>query len=49
MKDFIGKEINGLDQMNVDYRTNLEVTEGKGGEFRRIKVEMTFVDAFDKK
>lgn len=46
VKEFIGKEVKNIDKMNVDYRTNIEVTQGKGGEFRRIKVELTFVDAF---
>lgn len=49
VKEFIGKDVNNLDKMNLDYRTDIELTEGKGGEFRRIKVELTFVDAFDKK
>lgn len=46
VKEFIDKEVKNLDSMDVDYRTNIEVTEGKGGEFRRIKVELTFIDAF---
>lgn len=48
VKEFIGKEVKNIDKMNVDYRNNIEVTQGKGGEFRRIKVELTFVDAFQK-
>lgn len=46
VKDFLNKEVKGLEDMNVDYKNYIEVTDGKGGEFRRIKVEMTFVDAF---
>lgn len=47
VKDFINKDVKGLDDMNVDYQTFIDITDGTGGEFRRIKVELTFVDAFD--
>lgn len=46
VRDFIETQIKGLDGMQKDYRNNIEVTEGTGGQFRRIKVELTFVDAF---
>lgn len=46
VKEYIEKNVNQLDKMDVNYRTNIEVKEGKGGEFRRINVTMTFVDAF---
>lgn len=49
VKEYIDKEVKDIDRMNINYRTDIELTDGKGGEFRRIKVELTFVDAFDNK
>lgn len=49
VKDFIKRDVRGLDKMDVDYKTYIDITEGKGGEFRRIKVELTFIDAFENK
>lgn len=46
VEDYINRNIPTLGKMNTDYRHNLEVTAGKGGEFRRITVEFTFVNAF---
>ncbi len=46
VKEYISKNINDLDNMDVDYRYNINLTSGTGGEFRRITVEFTFVDAF---
>lgn len=46
VKEYISRNIPTLERMNTDYRHNIEVTIGKGGEFRRITVEFTFVDAF---
>lgn len=46
VRSFISKQIPALEQMKTDYRHYIEVTEGKGGEYRRIKVEFIFVDAF---
>ena len=46
VKNYIGKNLPEFKEMNVDYLHNIEVTEGKGGEFRRIAVEFIFVDAF---
>lgn len=46
VREYIGKNLPDLKEMNTDYRHNIEVTEGKGGEFRRITVEFIFVDAF---
>lgn len=47
VKDFIGNNVKGLGSMNIDYQTNIDISEDKGGEFRRIKVEFTFVDALN--
>lgn len=46
VKEYIEKNIPAFQQMHTDYRHNIEVTAGKGGEFRRISVEFTFIDAF---
>lgn len=46
VKEYIHKRIPTISKMNTDYLHNIEVTAGKGGEFRRITVEFTFVDAF---
>lgn len=46
VKSFIASNIRSLDSMNADYRYSVEVSDKKGGEYRRISVEFTFVDAF---
>lgn len=46
VKDFLSKNIKGVSEMDTDYNYNIEVTSGKGGEFRRINVQLIFVDAF---
>ncbi len=46
VKEYIGENIPSFGKMNTDYQHNIEVTSGKGGEFRRITVEFTFIDAF---
>lgn len=46
VKNYIANNIRKLDSMNTDYRYSVEVSDKKGGEYRRISVEFTFVDAF---
>ena len=46
VKDYLSKNIAGISMMDTDYTYNIEVTSGKGGEFRRINVQLIFVDAF---
>lgn len=46
VKDYLEKNINGLQDMSKDYRYDVKVSEDKGGEFRRITATFTFVDAF---
>ncbi len=46
VREYIMENVPTLKNMNTNYRHNIEVTSGKGGEFRRITVEFTFVDAF---
>ncbi len=46
VKEYITSNVVALSKMSTDYRHYIEVTSGKGGQFRRITVEFTFVDAF---
>ena len=46
VKDYLSKNIAGVSTMDTDYNYHIEVTSGKGGEFRRINVQIVFVDAF---
>lgn len=47
VKDYIAKEVKNIDGMDVSYITEIELADEKGGEFRRIKAEFVFVDAFE--
>lgn len=44
VKDYISNNIRSLDSMNTNYNYCVEVSDKKGGEYRRINVEFTFVD-----
>ncbi|MDE5942064.1 MAG: WD40 repeat domain-containing protein, partial [Muribaculaceae bacterium] len=46
VKNYLANNISNIDTMNTDYTHHIAVSEGKGGEFRRITAEFTFVDAF---
>lgn len=46
VQDFLEKNVEGLNNMNKDYRYDVKVSEGKGSEFRRITATFTFIDAF---
>ena len=46
VKDFLENNVEGINNMNKDYRYDVKVSEGKGSEFRRITATFTFVDAF---
>ncbi len=46
VKDYLERNVNGLDAMNRNYTYSIAVAEGKGSEFRRIIAEFMFVDAF---
>lgn len=46
VKDFLEKNVDGLKDMNTDYRYDVKVSEGTGSEFRRITASFIFVDAF---
>ena len=45
VKDYMEKNISSLQKMKTSYDTHIEVSENKGGEYRRIGVKFTFVDA----
>ncbi len=46
VKNFLETNVKELQQMRSNYRIDINVTEGKGSQFRRITAEITFVDAF---
>lgn len=46
VKEYIQRNVRTLDNMNVDYRYNIELSDKQGGKYRRINVEFTFVNAF---
>ena len=46
VKDYIEKNIPALQKMKTSYDTYIEVSENKGGEYRRIGVTFTFIDVF---
>ena len=46
VKDYLEKNVEGFNDMNVDYRYDVTVSEDKGGAFRRITASFVFVDAF---
>lgn len=46
VKDYLEKNVKKYDDMKKNYRYEVNVSEDKGSEFRRITAEFTFVDAF---
>lgn len=46
VKNYMEQNITALQKMKTAYDTHIEVSENKGGEYRRIGVKFTFVDAF---
>lgn len=46
VKDYLEKNVDNLKNMKSDYNYYITVSEDKGGEFRRITTEFTFIDAF---
>lgn len=46
VKDYLEKNINNIKDLNRNYRYNIDVSEDKGSEHRRITAEFTIVDAF---
>lgn len=48
VKSYIESHVTALKDMVCDYQYNIELSDKKGGEFRRISVEFLFIDAFEK-
>ena len=48
VKNYIDSKVTALRDMICDYQYNIELSDKKGGEFRRISVEFLFMDAFEK-
>lgn len=48
VKDYIQTNIPALNDMNCEYQYNIELSDKKGAEYRRIGVEFLFIDAFQK-
>ena len=48
VKDYIANNITSLKDMVSDYEYNIELSDKKGGEYRRISVEFLFFDGFEK-
>ncbi len=46
VKDYLEKNVANLSNMNSRHDFFIDVAEEKGGQFRRITTEFTFVDAF---
>ena len=46
VKNYMEQNITALQKMKTSYDTHIEVSENKGGEYRRIGVKFTFIDAF---
>lgn len=46
VKEYISKNVPSINQMNTNYVHNIEITKGKGGQYRRINVDFVFIDAF---
>lgn len=46
VKNFLQKNVDKLNEMDADYTFNVDVSEGKGSEFRRITANFTFIDVF---
>ncbi len=45
VSNYVNNNINGISKMNADYEYYIEISEEKGGEYRRINLEMIFIDA----
>ena len=45
-KDYISNHIPAFGEMDTDYRYFIEVNTGKGGQYRRVKVQLVFPDVF---
>ncbi len=46
VKHCVAREVAELQQMDVDYEYHVKLLDKAGGEYRRISVDFTFIDAF---
>ncbi len=46
VKNYLEQNIPALQKMKTSYDTYIQVSENKGGEYRRIGVKFTFLDVF---
>lgn len=46
VKEYIKSNVPSLNVMDTNYVHRIQLTKGKGGEYRRINVDFIFVDAF---
>lgn len=46
MKQNVSKNVTSIKNMQSEYETHIEQAEGVGGQYRRIRVDFTFYDAF---
>ncbi|GHT50802.1 hypothetical protein AGMMS49982_06820 [Bacteroidia bacterium] len=46
VRDWLSDNITTLQKTRNDYQSHIEVAEEKGGEFRKVEVQFTIIDAF---
>lgn len=46
VKHCVAREVTELERMEVDYEYHVKLLDKAGGEYRRISVDFTFIDAF---
>lgn len=46
VEDYLNKKVAGVKDMKTDYRYEVNVSKDKGSEYRRITLEITFIDAY---
>lgn len=46
VRKYLNDNVRDMARMNTDYRYEVNVAQDKGGQFRRITTEFTFIDAF---
>ncbi len=46
VKDFLENNVDNFNDMNTNYKYEVNISKDKGSAFRRITVDFTFVDAF---
>ena len=49
VEDYLSKNISTLQQTKNDYTYNVEVSEERGGDFRKILIQFLIIDAFKQK